>query len=81
MERFSAAVSIEQLKVKTKNANTTKNTCQWLRGYLSWEKLRSKEQEIKRLETSRLDDILQQFYAKMKRKDSTDYEPSSLTNM
>ena len=67
--------------MKTKNANTTKNTCQWLRGYLSWEKLGNKEQEIERLETSRLDEILQQFYAEMKRKDGTDYESSSLANM
>ena len=28
-----------------------------------------------------LDEILQQFYAEVKRKDGTDYEPSSLANM
>ena len=72
---------MEQLKVKTKNANTRKNICQWLRGYLSWEKLTNKEQEIERLETCRLDEILQQFYAEMKRKDGTDCESSSLANM
>ena len=81
MERFSATVSIEELKAKAKNANTTKSTCQWLRVYLSWAKLRNKEQEIERLEPSRLDEILQQFYAEVKRKDTTDYEPSSLANM
>ena len=27
MERFSATVSIEELKTKAKNANTTKSTC------------------------------------------------------
>ena len=59
MERFSATVSIEELKAKTKNGNTTKSTCQWLRVYLSWAKLRNKEQEIERLEPSRLDEILQ----------------------
>ena len=49
--------------------------------YLSWVKLRNKEQEIERLEPSRLDEILQEFYAEVKRKDGTDYEPSSLANM
>ena len=81
MERFSAAVSIEELKAKAENANTIKSTCHWLRVYLSWVKLRNKEQEIERLEPSRLDEILQEFYAEVKRKDGTDYEPSSLANM
>ena len=81
MERFSAAVSIAELKAKAKNANTTKSTCQWLLVYLSWAKLRNKEQKIERLEPSRLDEILLQFYAEVKRKDGTDYEPSSLANM
>ena len=58
-----------------------RNTCQWLRLYLSWAKLRNKEQEIERLEPDRLDKILQQFYAEVKRKDGTDYEPSPLQNM
>ena len=49
--------------------------------YLSWAKIRNKEQEIKRLEPSRLGEILQQFYAEVKRKDDTVYEPSSLANM
>ena len=80
MERFSAKVSIEELKAKAKNTNTTKSTCQWLRVYL-WAKIRNKEQEIERLEPSRLDEILQQFYAEVKRKDGTEYEPSSLANM
>ena len=75
MERFSATVSIKELKVQAKNTNTTKSKCQWLRVYLSWTKLRNKEQKIESLEPSRLDEILQQFYAEVKRKDGTDYEP------
>ena len=39
MERFSATVSIEELKGKAKNANATKSTCQWVLAYLSWAKL------------------------------------------
>ena len=42
MERFSATVSIEELKAKARNTHTTKSTCQWLRVYLSWAKLRNK---------------------------------------
>ena len=36
MVRFSATVSLEELKAKAKNTNTTKSTCQWLSVYLSW---------------------------------------------
>ena len=81
MERFSATVSIKQLQAKAKNTNTAKSTCQWLHVYLSWVKLTNKEQEIERLEPSRLGKILQQFYAEVKRKDGTDYQPSSFANM
>ena len=80
MERCSATVSIEELKAKARNTNATKITCQWLRVYLSLAKIRNKEQEIERLEPSRLDEILQQFYAEVKRKDSSDYE-LSIANM
>ena len=84
MERFSAIVSIEQIanntKAKANNANTTKSTCQWLRVCVCWAKLRNKEQEVERLEPSRLDKILQQFWA-LKKKDGTDYESSSLANV
>ena len=59
MERFYATLSIEELKTKAKNTKTIKSTYQWLRVYLSWAKLRNKEEEIERLEPSRLDEILQ----------------------
>ena len=81
MKRFSATVSIEELKAKAKNANTTKRTCQWLHVCLSCAKLRSKEQETETLKPSSLEEILQQFYAQMKRKDRIDYELSSLANI
>ena len=44
-KKISTTVSIEELKAKAKNANTTKSTCQWLRVYPFWAKLRNKEQE------------------------------------
>ena len=81
MERFSATVSIEEFKTKAKNTNTTKSTCQWLRGYPTQAKLRNKEQEIEKAPPSRLDEMLPQFYAEVKRKDGTDYKPLSLANM
>ena len=77
MERFSVTVSIEEFKAKAKNANTKKSTCQWLRVHL----FRNKEQKIERLEHSRLDEILQQFYAEVKRKDCTDCKPLSFANI
>ena len=69
------------MKVKSKKDNATKSTFQWLRVYLSWEKLRNEDQKMKRLEPSRLDEILWQFYAEVKRKDGTNYKPSSSANM
>ena len=81
MKRFCATASIEELKAKAKNANATKSTCQWLRVYLSGAKIRNKEEEIERLEPRKLGEIPQQFYAEVKRKDDTNYKPSSLANM
>ena len=72
MERFSAVVSVEELKSKAKNANTIKSTWQWLRVYLSWARLKNKEQEIERLKPSKLDEILQHFHVEVKRKDGAD---------
>ena len=39
MERFSATVSIGELKANAKNASTTKSICMWPRVYLSSTKL------------------------------------------
>ena len=40
----------------------------WLQ--FSWVKLKNKEQEIEKLQPNRLDEILQQFYAEVKKKPS-----------
>ena len=80
MERFSTSVSIKELKAKAKNTKTTKSPCQWLRVYLYLVRLRKKSMKLS-LEASRLGKIMQQFYAEVKRKDGTGYEPSSLANM
>ena len=81
MDRFNSTLSIEELKAKAKNKNTTKSTSQWMRVYLSWANLRNKEKEIERLAPETLDEILQLFFTEIKKKDGTDYEPSSLANM
>ena len=47
MERFSATVSIEELKAKAKNTNTTKNTCQCLRYIFLRRKLETKSKKLR----------------------------------
>ena len=47
MERFSATVSIEELKAKAKNTNTTKNTCQCLCYIFLRRKLETKSKKLR----------------------------------
>ena len=47
MERFSATVSIKEIKAKAKNTNTTKSTCQCLRYNFLGRKLETKSKKLK----------------------------------
>ena len=78
MERFQSTKTIEEYKQKSKNANTTKATTQWMRVFCQWAQKRDHPKNIEILAPDTLDSILQHFFAEINKKDGKDYEPSSL---
>ena len=72
---------IGKLIENSKCQNTTKQTDKWMRAYLSWAGLQNKSMEIHKLPPLELDEILQLFYAELKKKKGDDYEPNSLNSM
>ena len=81
MERFQSTKTIEEYKQKSKNANTTKGTTQWMRMFCQWAQKRDHPQNIEVLAPDTLDSILQHIFAEFNKKDGKDYEPSSLAAM
>ena len=81
MERFQSTKSIEEYKQKSKNANTTKTTTQWMRVFCQLAQKRDHPKNIEVLAPDALDSILQHFFAEINKKDGKDYKPSSLAAM
>ena len=83
MNRFASCDKnyIQQFIDKFKNENTTRATSQWMRTYNTWAVERNAALEIERLDPVELDQLLQQFFAEVKKQDGDDYEPGSLSNL
>ena len=83
MDRFdSCSDSNIQLFIEhSKTKNTSKSTDLWMRVYHSWAETRDAPSSIETLAPVDLDQILQTFYAEIKKKNGDDYEPNSLSNM
>ena len=81
MERFQSTKTIEKHKQKSKNANTTKATTQWMKMFCQWAQNIGHSKNIEVLAPDTLDSILQHFFAEINKKDDKDYEPSSLAAM
>ena len=60
------------------NKNTKKSTETWLRTYLEWANERKKPKSIENLSPKELDEVLEDFYTELKKKDGSDYKPESL---
>ena len=88
MERFQSTQSIEEYKRKSKTANATKVTTQWLQVFPQRAKGRAQppppsppKQKTKKTEVLAPDtlvSILQYFFAEINKKDGNYYEASSL---
>ena len=83
MERFGTFenVNVQYFPAKSKNENTEKCTNKWMNCFKAWAKYRGKPVEIETLLPAELDVLLQHFYAEVKKKDGSDYEPNSLASM
>lgn len=82
MDRFtsSSSTDIEKFIANSKNQNTERATNKWMNVYKEWAKLRGKEENIEVLPPHELDIILQSFFAELKKKNGSDYEPNSLNS-
>ena len=72
---------VEQLKENAKNPNTRKTTQTWLNVWQKWATERKLHAKIEDYRPEVLDNLLQQFYAEVRTKDGSDYEPESLKTM
>ena len=69
---------LEKLKDKSLNENTKRSTNTWVNAYRSWAKEREEREDIENVSPSHLNLLLERFYAELKKKDGSDYEPESL---
>ena len=82
-DRFgdSSSVLIESLKDNAKNKNTKLSTNNWLRVWKTWAKEKGHDDNIESYEPAKLNKVLEQFYATVRKQDGSDYEPDSLRVM
>ena len=83
MDHFSSVDSedIQSLVNKSKNSNTTKVTSQWMRVFNSWAALKGEVRPIYLLSPTDLANVLQSFYAEVRKTNGDEYEPSSLASI
>ena len=83
MERFYVAEKsdIQELKNKTKNSNTTRSTCNWIRVFQTWAKNREYNVNLNEYDVETLNTTLEHFYAEVRKQNGKDYEPDSLAVM
>ena len=67
----------ERLRDKNINSNTVRTTNTWVSRFETWRISRGLEQSLQDTPRDELDDVLQHFYACVKKQDGADYEPVS----
>lgn len=83
-ERFpdSQVEEIQELKENSENQNTKKkSTSTWLNVWTSWAESKNFETNLLSYDAKQLDETLQKFFAKIRKKDGSEYEPDSLRVM
>ena len=78
MNRFFSASDkdIEALKEASISKNTKKSILSWLRVFNKWKTTHSYNEEIHKYSPTKLNVILEKFYAEIRKTDGTDYEPA-----
>ena len=70
---------VDFYKENSKNKHTTKATNTWLRTYRKWAKANNQIEEIHAVENAaELNNVLELFFANVKKMDGGEYEPVSL---
>ena len=80
MERFGSD-NVDFYVANAINTNTQRCTNKWVNCFHEWAAARKREQEIEKLAPVDLDIILQKFFAEVRKRDGTDYEPNSLASL
>ena len=77
----ATGTDLKRLKDKNKNKNTMKSTVTWINRFETWRKVRGIANELENIPVNDLDDILQSFFAEIRKSDGTEYEPECLRVM
>ena len=77
----AADSELRRLKDKNKNKNTEKSTNTWANKFADWRKEKGINISPAETSASELDEILQHFFAEVKKKDGSNYEPDLLRTM
>ena len=72
---------LQELKENAENTNTKKSTKTWLTVWTTWAEEKGYSPDIVSYEAKELDEKLQKFFAEVRKKDGSDYEPDSLRVM
>lgn len=75
------AKELQQFKENAENSNTKKSTKTWVTVWTTWAEEKGYSPDIVSHEAKELDEMLQKFFAEVRKKDGSDYEPDSLRVM
>ena len=83
VDAFAVATSadVQRLVEKNNNKNTLKTTITWVNRFDNWRKARNIIYKLEDIPQQDLDGVLQQFFAEIRKKDGSEYEPESLRTM
>ena len=74
-------ILIQSFKENAMNKNTLQSTNNWVKVWKSWASQKGYDDSIEKYEPEALNKIFEQFYATVRKKDGSDYEPDSLRVM
>ena len=82
-ERFPdcGTKELQQFKENAENSDTKKRIKTWLTVWTTWTEEKGYSPDNVSYETKELDEKLQRFFAEVRKKDGSDYEPNSLRVM
>ena len=69
------------MKDKNRNKNTDRSTDNWAQRFETWQKQHGITVPLCEASATELNMVLQNFFAELKKKDGTEYEPESLQTM
>ena len=72
---------LQRFRDKNKNRNTMKTTVTWVNRFETWRKVREIPEKLEHIPERELDNVLQRFFAELRKGDGGEYEPESSNNV